>query len=109
MKQHCVSRPEYDALLKSQFWIFKVFVAWNKGTEITQVSLKYLHFYFQRRWKVFHVRNDRISVVTVPKFLYSVPIPVKIHSSRYQFRYQSKTQNMLIKKHIIFINKVEQK
>ncbi len=31
-------------------------------------------------------------VVTVPKFQYSVPIPVKIHSSRYQFRYQSKTQ-----------------
>ncbi len=33
-----------------------------------------------------------ISVVTVPKFLYSVPIPVKIHGSLYQFRYQSKTQ-----------------
>ncbi len=32
------------------------------------------------------------SVVTVPKFQYSVPIPVKIHGSRYQFRYQSKTQ-----------------
>ncbi len=31
-------------------------------------------------------------VVTVPKFQYSVPIPVKIHGSRYQFRYQSKTQ-----------------
>jgi len=29
------------------------------------------------------------SVVTVPKFQYSVPIPVKIHGSRYQFRYQS--------------------
>ncbi len=33
-----------------------------------------------------------IRVVTVPKFQYSVPIPVKIHGSRYQFRYQSKTQ-----------------
>ncbi len=32
------------------------------------------------------------SVVTVPKFQFSVPIPVKIHGSRYQFRYQSKTQ-----------------
>ncbi len=41
------------------------------------------------------------SVVTVPTFLYSVPIPVKIHGSRYQ----RKTQKMLIKKHTIFINK----
>ncbi len=32
------------------------------------------------------------SVVKVPIFLYSVPIPVKIHGSLYQFRYQSKTQ-----------------
>ncbi len=38
------------------------------------------------------LENDSTSVVTVPKFQYSVPIPVKIHGSRYQFRYQSKTQ-----------------
>ncbi len=32
------------------------------------------------------------SVVTIPTYLYSVPIPVKIHCSRYQFHYQRKTQ-----------------
>ncbi len=46
------------------------------------------------------------SVVTVPKFQYSVPILVKIHGSRYQ----SKTQKHANKKTpTIFINKVKQK
>ncbi len=40
-----------------------------------------------------HRIMDHNSVVTVSKFLYSLPIPVKIHGSRYQFLYQSKTQN----------------
>ncbi len=35
---------------------------------------------------------DETSVVTVPTFLYSIPIPVKIHGSRYQLLYQSKIQ-----------------
>ncbi len=38
------------------------------------------------------LKSQCIRVVTVPTFQYSVPIPVKIHGSRYQFRYQSKTQ-----------------
>ncbi len=51
----------------------------------------------QAIWNLTQGRNISLrrlgtSVVTVPKFQYSVPIPVKIHGSRYQFRYQSKTQ-----------------
>ncbi len=51
-------------------------------------------------------QTDRqTSVVTVPKYLYSVTIPVKIHGSRYQ----RKHKNMLIKKRTLFINKVKHK
>ncbi len=46
------------------------------------------------------VSTPLTSVVTsvVPKFQYLVPIPGKIHGSRYQFRYQIKTQKHANKK-----------
>ncbi len=47
-------------------------------------------------------------VVTVPKFQYSVPIPVKSTVLGTNFGTKAKHKNMLIKKHI-FINKVKQK
>ncbi len=49
-----------------------------------------------------------ISVVTVPKCLYLVPIPVKIHGFGTNFGTKAKHKNMRIKKHTIFINEVKQ-
>ncbi len=46
------------------------------------------------------------NVATVPTFLYSVQIPVKIHGSLYQFWQQRKTQNMLIKKTLFLLIKI---
>ncbi len=46
------------------------------------------------------------SVVTVPKFQYSVPISVKIHGSRHQSKTQKHANK---KKQTIFINKVKLK
>ncbi len=46
------------------------------------------------------------SLVTVTKFLYSVPMPVKIKTV---LGAKAKHKNMLIKNHTIYINKVKQK
>ncbi len=70
-------------------------------------KIKHTVFYKSERKmlkKIFLLIYHYISVVTVPKCLYLVPIPVKIHG----FGTKAKHKNMQIKKHTIFINEVKQ-
>ncbi len=94
-RRRVLVREVIKTLLVTLFELHDLIWRWEKLIE-GQTSLRHsTNLGLMAKWpnsSFSSVKIHETRVVTVPKFQYSVPIPVKIHGSRYQFRYQSKTQ-----------------